>query len=99
MTGVVNLHFRGFLQPEVWSSAAFWGSGVGQALAWKLGSVVVMIGISAVHDFVLGPAASHLQAGSPEAMAARRRASWLARANALVGIVLVAAAVRLARGG
>jgi hypothetical protein len=37
--------------------------------------------------------------GSPEALAARRRAAWLARINAGLGVVLVVVAVRLARGG
>jgi hypothetical protein len=58
-----------------------------------------MVTVSAVHDFVLGPRASLLQPGSPRALAARRRAAWLARVNAIVGVVLVIAAVRLARGG
>lgn len=99
LTGVANLHFRGWLSAEALGSAAFWGTPHGRALAWKLGAVAVMLGVSGVHDFVLGPAAGRLPAGSPAALAARRRAAWLARINALVGIVLVTAAVRLARGG
>jgi hypothetical protein len=39
-----------------------------------------------------------MKAGSPEAIAFRRRAALLARANALLGIIIVVAAVRLARG-
>jgi hypothetical protein len=62
-------------------------------------AVAIMIGLSAVHDFRLGPAAGRLPPGSDEALAARRRASRLARVNALVGLVLVIAAVRLVRGG
>jgi uncharacterized membrane protein len=99
VTGVANLHFRGLLTREVWTSAAFWGSGLGRALAWKLAAVTAMVAVSAVHDFVTGPAASRLEAGSPAALRARRRASLLARLNALLGLVLVIAAVRLARGG
>ncbi len=99
VTGAVNLRFRGWWGTEVWTSAGFWGSPAGRALAWKLGAVAVMVAVSAVHDFVQGPAAGRLMPGSPRALAARRRASWLARINALVGILLVAAAVRLARGG
>jgi hypothetical protein len=37
--------------------------------------------------------------GSPEALALRARAAWAARINAVAGVVLVLAAVRLARGG
>lgn len=99
ITGTLNLHFRGLLNSELWGSREFWGSSLGTALAWKLGTVAIMVGISGVHDFVTGPAAARLEAGSEAAIRARRQASWLARVNALVGIVLVIAAVRLARGG
>lgn len=98
VTGILNLHFRGLLSGELWTSSTFWGSGVGRALAWKLAAVTVMVSISGFHDFISGPAASRLVPGSPAALKARRRASMLARINALVGIILVIAAVRLARG-
>jgi putative copper resistance protein D len=99
VTGVLNLHHRGLLRAELWTSASFWATGLGTALAWKLASVTVMIGISGVHDFVTGPAATRLDPGSPAAVRARRNAGLLARVNAVVGVVLVIAAVRLARGG
>lgn len=99
ITGTLNLHFRGWLGPAITGDAMFWGSPYGRALAWKLVAVVVMIAISAAHDFVNGPAAGRVRPGTPEALALRRRASWMARANALVGVALVAVAVRLARGG
>lgn len=99
VTGFVNLHYRGMLRAELWGSAAFWGTGIGKALAWKLVTVTIMISISAVHDFVHGPASVRLRPGSEEALRARRKAALLARVNALVGVVLVIAAVRLARGG
>lgn len=95
-TGVLNLHFRGLLGRM--DDGAFWASRYGHALAWKLGAVAAMIAVSAVHDFVLGPAASRLTPGSTPALRARRRAAWLARVNAVIGLVLVIAAVRLARG-
>lgn len=99
VTGVANLHFRGMLDPEVWGSAAFWSGRLGTALAWKLTAVGTMLVISGLHDFILGPAASRAVAGTPEGLALRRRAGLLARANAVVGLVVVIAAVRLARGG
>ena len=97
VTGVLNLHFSGAL----WriDDPVLWDSRYGNALAWKLGAVLVMVVISGLHDFVFGPRAARLQAGSHDALRLRRQASWMARANALVGIVLVIAAVRLARGG
>ena len=99
VTGVLMLHQRGLLH---WSgalgSAPFWRSTVGTALAAKLATVVTMITVSAVHDFILGPAAGRAVPGSDEAIALRLRAALLARVNALVGILLVLAAVRRARG-
>ena len=98
LTGLVNLHYRGWLHWDgVLASAAFWRTTVGTALAIKLLSVTVMIGVSAVHDFVLGPLAGRVQAGTPQAVALRKRAAWLARVNALLGVVVVVAAVRLPR--
>jgi uncharacterized membrane protein len=98
-TGVIMLGARGLLRwSGVFGSAAFWRTPFGTALAAKLAAVVTMIVVSAVHDFKLGPAAGRATPGSPEAIALRRRAALLARANALVGLLLVIAAVRLARG-
>jgi copper resistance protein D len=100
LTGVINLHYRGWLQWDaVFARAAFWRTAAGRALAAKLVIVALMISISAVHDFIHGPRAGRAAPASPEAMAFRRRAALIARVNAILGILLVAAAVRLARGG
>jgi len=100
LTGVANLHYRGWLRWDgVLADGAFWRTGVGHALAAKLAAVAAMLLVSAVHDFVLGPAAGRAEAGTERAAALRRRAALLARVNALVGVAVVAAAVRLARGG
>ena len=84
---------------EVWRSETFRDAPAVHAFMWKMVAVLVMIVISSVHDFVLGPRAGRLPAGSAEARRVRRRAAWLARINALVGVVLVYLAVRVARGG
>jgi copper resistance protein D len=99
VTGFLNLHLRGFLTVAVLTDPLFWRTPYGAALTWKLATVAAMITLSAIHDFVHGPAASRAEPGSPRAAALRRRAAWMARANALIGVVLVWAAVRLARGG
>lgn len=99
ITGVANLHFRGVLDAGVLGSPDFWSAPFGRALAWKLAAVTAMIVVSAVHDFWLGPAAEAAGRGDARAETMRRWASWLARLNALLGIVVVLAAVRLARGG
>lgn len=99
VTGVVNLHFRALLRwDHVLGDAAFWRSPVGHTLGAKLAAVTLMLIIGAVHDFVLGPAAGRATVGSPESLRLRRRAALLARVNVLVGVLLVIAAVRLARG-
>lgn len=100
VTGTMILHMRGQLQWEgVLGEAAFWGTPFGRALALKLAAVTTMIVVSLVHDLLHGPAASRAVPGSAESLAFRRRAALLARVNALVGVVVVLAAVRLARGG
>lgn len=98
-TGIGNLHFRGVLSTTTLGAADFWATPFGRALAWKLGAVTAMIVVSAVHDFWLGPAAGAAGTGDRRAERMRRAASWLARVNAALGIVVVLAAVRLARGG
>jgi putative copper resistance protein D len=97
LTGVGNLYFGGMLAEGVMSAPGFWATPYGRALLWKLGAVIGMVGVSAVHDFVLGPRAGRIQPGTPEAARTRRQAALLARFNALLGIIVVIAAVRLAR--
>jgi putative copper resistance protein D len=100
LTGIVNLYFRGWLHWRgVWGSGAFWRTGTGHALAAKLLVVALMIATSAVHDFIHGPRAGRAAPGSPESLAFRRRAALFARVNAILGVLLVIAAVRLVRGG
>jgi hypothetical protein len=100
ITGLVNLHYRGLLRwNDVLANAAFWSTALGTALAAKLTAVGVMIATAAVHDFIVGPAAGRAEAGSADAERLRRITALLGRLNALVGVVLVLAAVRLARGG
>ncbi|MFQ5678739.1 MAG: DUF4149 domain-containing protein [Gemmatimonadota bacterium] len=99
LTGVANLQFRGVLHGPTLRDPRFWETPFGEALAWKLAAVLVMLVVQAVHDFLVGPAASAATPGSREADRLRRWSAWLGRLNALVGIGLVIAALRLARGG
>jgi uncharacterized membrane protein len=99
LSGFGNLHFRGLLRMELLGDPAFWTRPYGRTLAWKLAIVTTMAALAALHDFVLGPRASRLAAGSAGALRARHRAAWLARVNTLLGILLIAVSVRLARGG
>lgn len=98
-SGVLILQLRGMLRwSGVLGARDFWATPFGHALAAKLVAATIMVVVSLVHDFILGPAAGRAIAGSPRALVLRRRAALLARANAIVGIVVVLAAVRLARG-
>lgn len=100
VTGIVNLHYRGWLHWDgVFGSRVFWRTGNGHALALKLVAVTAMLIVSVTHDFILGPKAGRAVPGSAAALVLRQRAALLARANALIGVVVVIAAVRLARGG
>lgn len=100
VTGTLLLRIRGLLVWDgVLDSADFWRTHTGVALAVKLGSVTVMLLTSGVHDFVLGPAAGRAVSGSDEALALRRRSARLARFTALLGLLIVIAAVALVRPG
>jgi uncharacterized membrane protein len=100
VTGLANMHFRGWLHwSGVLDSPAFWTSRQGAALGIKLAFVAVMLGVEAYHDFVIGPAAGRLVPGSPDALAVRARATMLARVAGVCGLVVVCAAVVAARGG
>lgn len=98
VTGVLNLQFRGMLSARVLGKAGFWATPFGRTLGWKLVAVTGMLAASAAHDFVLGPAASRFEPGTIEAEKARRGAMLLARINAVLGLLVVVLAVRLARG-
>jgi putative copper resistance protein D len=99
VTGSVNLWVRGvrladFLRPE-WLSSPF-----GKAVACKLCVFVLVLCVSAYHDFVAGPAATKAlrEARGTEAERLRARASWLGRGNATLALVLIALGVILVRG-
>ena len=71
-TGLANLWIR----PYLFTLTGF---------QWKLGLVIVALGLSSLHDFVLGP-----RAGAPGANPRIRvGASWLARLNVLVVLIVV----------
>ena len=62
-------------------------------LHWKLGLVVLALILAVLHDFVLGP-----RAGKPGAdPSVRVRASWVARINVLVVLVIVLLGLSLLR--
>jgi uncharacterized membrane protein len=99
-TGTLNLWLRG-VRPGDFAHAAWRASTFGRAVQWKLALFAAVLALSAVHDFVVGPratAALERDPRSPEAESLRRRASLMGRANVLLALALVAAAVVLVRG-
>jgi len=100
VTGTFNLAMRGvglgsFTEPA-WLASAF-----GRTVVAKLTLFVLMIALSLVHDFFVGPRATDAIARDPrstEAARLRLAASWLGRINALLALLTVWVAVALVRG-
>lgn len=102
VTGAVNTAYRGVTSDNLFTSE-LWASEFGRVLALKLGAVAVMLLLSLFHDFVLGPASVRAHRlgerwPSAEAVALRKRASWLGRITTLLALVVVALGVMLVRG-
>jgi uncharacterized membrane protein len=101
VTGFFNAAYRaqsaGALLDPAW-----WSTPFGRLLAEKLGVVIVILLLSAIHDFAIGPRASALLAaepGSPRALRWQHAARWMGRINLLLALAVIAMAVALARGG
>jgi putative copper export protein len=100
ITGTFNLWVRGVRLGDFarvdWLSSPF-----GRATVLKLAVFILVLAVSAIHDFSLGPRATVAIAKDPTSMEAarfRRRASILGRVNGLFAITLVALGVILVRG-
>lgn len=99
-TGALNLWLRrvrpgDLLRPE-WVGTPF-----GRAVILKLTLFALVIILSFVHDFVIGPRATRAMETDPggeEALRLRRAASWMGRLNALLAMALVFLGVVLVRG-
>jgi uncharacterized membrane protein len=100
-TGIFNLNYTGYDWSYLWSGLLFKGT-QGRAIAVKLALVACVLALSLVHDWYLGPKAARCMLAdptSPEARGLRRTASWMGRANVLLGLAIVATAVLFVRGG
>ncbi len=96
-TGLLNLlHFG--VGPDDLAQSSFWSTQFGSRLAFKAILITLMLILSAVHDFVLGPRSTALsRTGDPARAAAyRRRISWMARISVVLAILVVWASVGLA---
>jgi uncharacterized membrane protein len=99
-TGLLSLTHRGVTWEDALSGQLL-GTPFGRLLGLKLALVAAMLVLSALHDFVVGPASTRALTdpdGSARGRALRRRASWLARVSTLLALAVVALAVALVRG-
>jgi uncharacterized membrane protein len=100
VTGSFNLEMRG-VRIANFVDTKWLESDFGMTVLAKLVLFALMLVLSAVHDFVIGPRASEAIAHDPRSDAAgrlRRSASWLGRLNAVLALVTVWVAVMLVRG-
>ena len=100
LTGCFNLSARGvtmhdFVDP-VWLTSPF-----GKAVAIKLSLFAIVLVLSLVHDYTIGPRAVAELERDPTSLSSerlRRRASMLGRMNAVLALLLVGLGVILVRG-
>ncbi len=100
LSGIVNLSYRGYGWADLFDGR-LWQGPFGHILGGKLLLVAIVLVLSAIHDFRVGPRATALlreKPGSPEALRARRQASWFGRVNLLLALAIVLLGVMLVRG-
>ena len=100
VTGAFNLWVRG-VRLEHLVDGAWWTAPFGSAVGLKLLAFLLVIVVSLVHDFGVGPAATAALRDDPRSERAaklRRQASLLGRLNGVLALVLVALGVVIVRG-
>jgi copper resistance protein D len=100
LTGILSVGFRGYGWSDAFS-VTLWTGAWGHVLATKVALVVVVLVVSAWHDFHLGPRATDLLESDPtsdEARRVRKTASWIGRVMLLLSLAIVALGVMLVRG-
>lgn len=100
-TGLFNLFVRGGLSLGLLGRGEFWSSSYGKILAGKLVLVGVILMLSAIHDFILGPLAAKAcrdAPGSPKTGRLRLAVRWMGRLNLLFGLIVIGFGVTLVRG-
>src|SRR5262245_49632667 len=98
VTGGFNLWCRGVRLSDL-GSGDWWAAPFGRAVALKLAIVALVVCVSAVHDFVVGPRATVAAAkASPEAARLRQLARGMGRLNVLLALAIVGLGIVLVRG-
>ena len=99
VTGIYNLAYRyGW---SVLNDSAFWQTSVGYAFGLKLMTVLAILVLSAVHDFIIGPRATEamrVNPLSPESQRLRKRAASIGRATLVLALITIALGVIMVRG-
>src|SRR3990167_5383061 len=101
ITGTFNLSYRGFGFADLTTGRLFAGP-FGHTLLVKLIAVGLILIVSAVHDFWLGPRATELIREDPLSPCGRRlrqAAVMMGRLNFILALLAVFLAVILVRGG
>ena len=96
-TGLIQMHIRGATVANVLDGTFFTRNEFGRIMGSKLLLVLVMMGISLIHDFVVGPRAAEVAAAGGDPRQLRRVAAWLGRINALLALGIVGHAVVMVR--
>ena len=110
ITGVLNIFNKG-MSHTIFLPSQLFGTEFGRILALKLTFIFLMITLSIIHDFFLGPRLTALMQSIKqnnsslavskvtlsELQKLRWQVSWLARINTIFGIVIIFLAINLAR--
>ena len=99
ITGLLALTGRGFSMDTI-LSANFWQTTYGGRLIIKLHIFGLVLIVSGIHDFWLGPKAVKLmdsEPGSSRTNLYRKATSWVGRVNLILGLAILAYAVKLVR--
>ncbi|MDQ7028707.1 MAG: CopD family protein [Ardenticatenia bacterium] len=100
MSGLFNLAYRGYGWADV-VSGRLWQGPFGRALAIKLALFGVVVVLSALHDFVIGPRTTRLweeHPDDPQVARLRRQSRWIGRINLMLALLIVWMAIFMVRG-
>lgn len=101
LSGIANLRLLG-VSPSALVHAPFWQSPPGRVLGLKLLLVAVILVLSALHDFRIGPRSMVLarrgESAGEEARRLRRQAAWIGRVNFILALAVVALGLMLGHG-
>lgn len=100
ITGIMAMLGRGFSFDTI-LSVDFWQTTYGSRLMGKLYLFALVLIVSGLHDFWLGPKAAELMDEEPDTQRTRifrKATSWVGRFTLLLGLAILYFAVTLVRG-